>query len=478
MAPEPSGARSVSVGGDVRSSIIVTGDNVNLEVRLDDVDGALLERLASRETPEPVALPRPLDSRPPRYSNHVDRETEAVAALAGAANVGAVNVYGEPGVGKTHVLSNAAHRPEADELPDGVVYVPADGAALDDLLQALFEEFYDCGEPPVRPSGPRLRRSLRDYEALVVVDGLELEREAGQALVAAAPRCRFVAASTERCLWDAEAIRLEGLQPEFALALVEQELGRALAPEERLDAETLCRSLGGHPWRVREAVSRARDQGRTLAEAARSLDPGASLEALTSGERSVLAALAAVGGGPVGLDRLRELAPVEDVQGTLADLERRHLVESQSPRYSLAEPILTEVERRVDLEPVREHALAQYLSWAERSRDEPDAVARERPALLSLLRWAGASRRDAEATRLGRAVDPAFAGTGRFGSWGESIDVVLRAARASGDRYAEGWALHQRGTRAATLEEGAAGTADLEEALELRERLGDDRAAR
>jgi hypothetical protein len=214
VAHEPSGARSVAVGGDVRSSIIVTGDNVNLEVRLEDVDGALLERLASRDAPEPVALPRPLDSRPPRYANHVDREAEAVAALVGAAKVGAVNVYGEPGIGKTHVLSNAAHRPEADELPDGVVFVPADGAALDDVLQALFEEFYDCGEPPVRPSRGRLRRSLSDHEALVVVDGLKLDREGGQALVAAAPGCRFVAASTERCLWDAQAIRLEGLEPD------------------------------------------------------------------------------------------------------------------------------------------------------------------------------------------------------------------------------------------------------------------------
>ena len=39
------GARSVVVGGDIRNSVIVTGDNVNLQVRLDGVDGALLHRL-------------------------------------------------------------------------------------------------------------------------------------------------------------------------------------------------------------------------------------------------------------------------------------------------------------------------------------------------------------------------------------------------------------------------------------------------
>jgi PASTA domain len=70
-----------------------------------------------------------------------------------------------------------------------------------------------------------------------------------------------------------------------------------------------------------------------------------------------------------------------------------------------------------------------------------------------------------------------FAGTGRFGSWGESIDVVLRAAQASRDPHAEAWALHQRGTRAVSVDESPAGRADLEEALRLRQALGDHRGA-
>ncbi len=469
MAIAP-GDRGVAVSGGVRNSVIVTGDNVTLNVSLEGAEGALLDRLA--EAQQPVPLPTPLDSRPRRHPNHVDREEEALAVLSAGEQSGAANVYGEPGIGKSHVLSHVAYRPEASALADGIVYVPAGEAPLDDVLQALFEEFYDCGNPPVRPSRARLRRELRDRQALVVVDGLEVGPEEAQELLSSAPGCRFVAASTERSVWDATAVRLEGLQLRYALDLVEQELGRALTAEERPDAERLCNALAGHPWRIREAVTRARDEGRSLADAGRALDPTDILDALTSGERSVLAGLAAGGGGPVGLAHLRELTPVEDVEVVLEGLERRHLVHSHSPRYSLAGPLQPEIEARWDLEAQRERALAHYADWSERHRGEPE-VAEERPAMLGLLRWAAVTGRDDEAIRLGRAADPALAASGKFGSWGEAVDVVLGAARRRGDPAVEAWALHQRGTLTACVFGGERALADLEAARELRERIGD-----
>jgi len=464
------GDRGVAVSGGVRNSVIVTGDNVTLNVSLEGAEGALLDRLA--EAAQPVPLPTPLDSRPRRYPNHVDREEEALAVLSAAEQSGAANVYGEPGIGKSHVLSHVAYRPEASALADGIVYVPAGEAPLDDVLQALFEEFYDCGSPPARPSRARLRRELRDRQALVVVDGLEVGPEEAQELLSSAAGCRFVAASTERSVWDAAAVRLEGLQLRYALELVEQELGRALTAEERPDAERLCNALAGHPWRIREAVARARDEGRSLADAGRALDPTDILDALTSGERSVLAGLAAGGGGPVGLAHLRELTPVEDVEVVLEGLERRHLVHSHSPRYSLAGPLQPEIEARWDLDAQRERALAHYADWSERHRGEPE-IAAERPAVVRLLRWAAATGHDDEAIRLGRAADPALAASGQFGSWREAIDVVLAAGRRRGDAAAEAWALHQRGTWAACVLGGGHALADLEAARDLREQIGD-----
>ena len=467
------GARSVAVTGDVRNSVIVTGDNVNLQVQLDVADGALLHKLAADAVAGPVALPLPLSSRPRRYPNHVDREREADAVLAAVQEGGVVNVYGEPGVGKTHLLSHVAHSPTGVVLPDGLVHVDAQDAPLDDVLQALFEEFYDCGEPPVRPSRSRLRRALSDRRALALVDGFALQREEGQAVLSAAPGCAFVVASTERTLWDGEAVHLEGLELRFALAIVEQENGRALTPEERVDAEALCNALSGHPWRIREAAARARDEGRSLAEAARALDPTEMLAALTSGEESVLAGLAAMGGGPVGLQHVRELSPVEDVDPVLEGLERRHLVVSHSPRYSLPGPLAEEIERRTDLESLRARAAEHFTGWAERERD-PAAVAAERPAVLALLRWASRTGRDVEAIRLGRAAEAAFAATGRFGAWGAAVETVLAAARRRGDVADEAWGLHQRGTRTFALDERKAeALADLEQARAIRRRIGD-----
>jgi hypothetical protein len=393
--------------------------------------------------------------------------------LAAAVEGGVVNVYGEPGIGKTHVLSHVAHDPAGGALPDGIVHVDALDAPLDDVLQALFEEFYDCGEPAARPSRSRVRRALSDRRALVVVDDLGVQREEAQAVLSAAAGCAFVVASTARSIWDGEAIQLSGLELEFALAIVEQEIGRALTPDERVEAEALCNALGGHPWRIREAAARARDEGRSLAEAARALDPTATLSALTSGEESLLAGLAAMGGGPVGLAHVRELSAVEDVGEVLDGLERRHLVLSHSPRYSIPEPLAEEIARRTDLEPLRVRAIEHFISWAEREQD-PAAVAAERSAILDLLRWASRTGREEDAIRLGRATEAAFAAAGRFGAWGAAVETVLAAARRRGDAANEAWGLHQRGTRTFALDENkAAALGDLEGALEIRRKFGD-----
>ena len=111
------GAGAVVVGGDVRDSVIVTGDNVNLHVELKGVDGALLHRLS--EVANPVALPVPIDSRPRRYPDHVDRESEAGAVVAAAQQGGVINVYGEAGIGKTHLLSHVAHDPAGARVVRG-----------------------------------------------------------------------------------------------------------------------------------------------------------------------------------------------------------------------------------------------------------------------------------------------------------------------------------------------------------------------
>jgi hypothetical protein len=158
----------------------------------------------------------------------------------------------------------------------------------------------------------------------------------------------------------------------------------------------------------------------------------------------------------------------------LESLERRHLVLTHSPRYSLPEPLAEEIGRRTDLEPLRARAVEHFTAWAERERD-PAAVAAERPAVLELLRWASRTGRDKQAIRLGRAAEDAFAAAGAFGTWGAAVETVLAAARRQGDLREEAWALHQRGTRTFALDESKAALPDLERARDIRRENGDQR---
>ena len=82
MAPGASGAvgeRSVSVAGDVVGSLIVTGDNNNVNLLLGAREGALLEQLARRATPAKKLRPAPVPSIPPAFADSLDREGEVRA---------------------------------------------------------------------------------------------------------------------------------------------------------------------------------------------------------------------------------------------------------------------------------------------------------------------------------------------------------------------------------------------------------------
>jgi hypothetical protein len=465
--------RGVAIGGDVRDSVIVTGDNVRIKLGLGAPAGALLALLGYRRGPKKRARRTPIDRRPPPFSNHVDREREA-AELLEAGRV--VNLYGPAGIGKTHVLAHALNLPRAGAKPDGVVYVFGKDHSRGDLLQALFEEFYEC-TPPFKAGDEQISRDLADKGALIVFDSAELERDDAQQLSFAAPSSHLVISSRERLLFDDTAVCLEGLPPSDALKLVEQELGRALTDGERAPAERICAALAGHPLAIRQAVA----SGSPLAEVATRLDGDAArltdlaLEPLSAAEREVIGVLAPFGDAPVGAEHLAALTETADTVAALDALERRGLVESHSPSYSLAANVADGLRERLEAKDALDRALRYFSAWAEEASYERQLV--EAPALLRLLRVAVDRERLDGAIRLGRAIDAAFAWGRRFGTWGAVIQTVLDAAGRSEDRAAHAWALHQRGTRAVALGRIGDGLSDLERAEEIRTELGDEAGA-
>jgi len=315
----------------------------------------------------------------------------------------------------------------------------------------------------------------------VILDQLELERDAAQQLQLALARCAVVVVSRERVLWgDASSLAIHGLEPQFAIGLIESEIGRRVEATEHEAARQICEAFAGHPLRIREAVAPVREEGRTLSEIAVSVavaNPrqalaAARLAAADADQRRLWATLALFGASAVGREHLKSLidAPNADaiIDAAVADRDLR----AHSPRYSLG---LTAADAvgSLNLESAGDRALTHFIGWADATHQEPQAQLIEGRALLALLRWAVANGRLRQAIELGRAIDVAFAVGRRFDAWRELLELVRAAARESGDRAAEAWAPHQLGTRAVALGELVAGAELLGRALSVRRELGD-----
>ncbi len=490
-----SGLRSVAVAGDVTNSVIVTGDRANVQVRVDGADALLAKLLNEAQLPRKTPRPRPLDAFPPASREHLNRATETEALVAGVESGGPVRVSGEADIGKTMTLRHALAGDLARAVGDGVVYVFAKGKPYGDLLQDIFDAFFEC-EPPYLAREQQIRRDLRDAQALVVLDSVELSRDELGQLVMAIPDCRFIVISRESALGEGTPLRISGLSTADGLSLVEQELGRALARAERPQAEAVCNSLGGHPFKIRQAAAGVREGERSFDLLAQELakdEAGSTLAqlvlaSLTEEELAVVRQLAALRGETIGVEHTVALLGRETLAGRLGDLQRRRVIAAASPRYRIAGALNDLAESAPDsgakptgwpgpLDAERDRALAYFTRWAQAHRSQPALVLAEAPALLQLLRDAESSGRTRELIGLGRAIDAAFAWGRRWEVWGALLTTVLDAAHTSGDLGAQAWARHQLGTRAYCLGDVPQAIGLLQQARDIREQIDDQAGA-
>lgn len=438
-------------------------------------DASRAERAAFRPRPTPVLL------RPRLIRGLLDRQEELAAALSALDAGLPIEVSGEPGIGKTAVLRHLAHHPRAGSFADGIVYLPARHQSSGDLLQLLFDAFFEY-DRICKPTEADIRRSLHDKEALILLDDVELMRDDLEHVLDIAPRSAFAVATRERCLWgEVRSLALTGLPAEDAVSLLEREIERSLDATERSAAASVCAAIAGHPLRILQAAALTREQGLSPDGWARDITPAGLimhlLASIDKKQRRALLALAALPGVPLHAQHISGIAEVQDLHASLTTLIRRGLVVSHQSRFQLAEGVTDRLRRSEDLKPWANRAITYFTAWAERHQRDPDKLLEESESLLGAQQCAIDTRRWGEALLLGRLLEPLLVVGVRWGAWALTLERCLAAAKAAGDRAAEAWALHEMGTRGVCLCEPGVARRCLNRAVTLREALGDETAA-
>ena len=163
----------VNVGGDVVGrDKIVTNNQYVLEIG--SINGGVVNLARPGDKPTVKPRPAPVMLRPRPFANLIGREEEIKAATEAAQSAMPVEFYGEPGLGKTVLLRKLAYPETTTAFPDGVIHLSALHQPLADLLQSLFDAFYES-DPPTKPTEAEIQHGLQDKHALILLDDVELK---------------------------------------------------------------------------------------------------------------------------------------------------------------------------------------------------------------------------------------------------------------------------------------------------------------
>jgi hypothetical protein len=471
------------LAGAVISGQVAIGEHI---VQIHAEHGAIVNYQPPDQRPVPRARSTPVRCLPRPFDQLLGRGELLDAAHRAVGGGGPAELVGEAGIGKTSLLRNLSHH-LAELEPHGAIFTSARGQPAADVLQFIFECFYDCGGAVLVPTREELARNLADRRALIVIDDAELEREDLERVLNLVPGCTVLWASTERRLWgEGSSIQVPGLDDDTAIALLERELGRPVVPDLRSGLLHCCRLLGGSPLRILQVGGFLRTSpagAERLLRAARELT-GTTLDRLlagqlSEGDRGVLSPLFALRNAPLGVDAVAAATGVGDAGERLRELLQHNLVEAHSPRYTVAgdpSPDLISTPGEDDgwlrVERVRSGLVAHFAGGS-----EADVATEDAEPLLAVLRDAVRRDRPHDVMRLVHAGDRVLALGGRWGAWGLALDAALPAATTLGNGREQAWALHQLGSRALGYGDRAAAREQLGMALELRERLGDHAGA-
>ncbi|GEM_PF-1291066 len=432
--------------------------------------------LRARQVPSPGESCRPM-------ADLIDRQEEQEAALTALKQSIPIEFYGEAGVGKTALLRSLAHHPAMAAIaPNGIVYRAVGQQPVEDLLQAVFNDFFEYdGGLPQRPSDEEIWYAFRGKQALVVLDDVRLPAQSLGQLLKDLPSLHFIVAASDQQLWDdSVSTALTGLPPYEAIALLDRYIGGVIAPEEHSAAETLCTLLKGHPLQIAQVATLVREQGVSFATLVAQIQAGVQPEimilktcaALPETERRVLAALGVLGETSVQAHHLGGLVGTSNLQPVLANLVHQGFVATDGMRYTLAGNLLAPLRQFWDLSQWEQPIIRYFLNWARQHVQVSGALTQESNLLTDVVRLAFQQRQWPEVVQFVRLMEGAIATSRYWATWEQLWQMGLQAAENLGDQATIAQAWHQLGTRALCLEDSFAAHTYLTQALHLREAIG------
>ncbi|MGF1518682.1 MAG: choice-of-anchor D domain-containing protein, partial [Nodosilinea sp.] len=435
--------------------------------------------------------------KPPAFPNLVDRQPETTTVLAALQQLHSVECFSASGFGKSAFLRFLGNHPTVgDRFTEGILYFNARRGPLSDVWQALMDAFYDTAgsdtaEGRVQFTPLQIRRALKGKQALVLIDDLALPREEGETLLHDFPDLTFLLAATEQHLWGAEAIALPlaGLPLADALLLAERHLERTLAGSERKAMTSLCQHLQGNPLKILQAVGQVKQQRLAIAAFTQQVLAASSPEQVTLADcekrpqtQQRLLALLALLGGQAASAALLAAATADatadaEISQTLAELQAAHWVLPDVEGYRLAENLIHPLRQTYPPSDWLPDLAPRLAAWLQAPGSSIEGVGPSADALIEVINLAAQAEQWPIVLDLAARLDAPLYQIGQWGRWEQVLQLQLQAAEATGNQVAAALALHQLGSRALCWGDALTAHDYLQQALALRETMGDRQGA-
>lgn len=463
--------------GDNFSGQLLVGNNNRQSMYHYTVHGDHGGVLNPAAPPQIQARALPVNLRPPTFTSLLNRKAEISTITTALQSALPVEMYAEEGMGKTAILRYLAYDAQATApFSSGIVYLSAHRQTAEDLLQSLYDAFYESSVPH-KPSYSQVQHALQGQQALIVLDDLQLEKADLEWLIAVVPHSVVLLVSPTQLYWRSGAsVALKGLALEDAIALIERELERPLTPAEHPSVRTLWETLQGHPLSLQRAAAQVResqaDWAALIPISTANASPTTALfhhwaGLLPRSRQGLLALLGALGGLAITAEQAAAMTAMPNAGALLEELRTLHFVQLQDRLYHLSYDLVSLCQQSWTPDPWLERAVTYFTTHTTAATPSTPDI------LLRLLEWTQQAGRWGDSIALARLLDAPLALSGRWQQWQQVLDHSLRAAQALGDPAAEAWAWHQLGTRALGLEDVPTAEQALTQALRLRESLQD-----